>query len=1651
MKQIYHHISISTVYQFKIICILGVLLFSNTVYTQNTFTPQVNSSSDDAEEFLLTGEMYLTSTDLELVIDRGVQQIIGLRFTEIPIPQGTNIISAYIEFETDETSTVATNLTFWGEDIDDASTFTDVDFNISSRTKTASSTDWNNIPPWNIVSEKHETPDLKDIIQEIIDRPGWTTGNDLAIIIEGLGSRIAEAFDGERANAPKLIITTEQIVEKCYAIKQLQTQGDGEFYEWNPLGGQFFVGLLGIGEAETMTLNGACNEVYTANGGEFGSIDLLTGAFNFTSVLGTLNHPTLGTHTIKDIDGMSIDNLSGYVYATERINGGNDLLIIIDPVTGEVVKGAFGPGIDYVEIPGPNQDIDDIAFNPCTNELYGVSTISGNSTTFDIIVKIDITTGQTTTVVSTLECDIEGMSFNNSCTLYVTTGNESCIKDGTVYEVDLTNGDLTEIIHFGGDVEGTVCCIDAPLPAELSCSIIQTIDDCGDGTAEAEILPAGGVGGYTFVWSHGPTTAVASDLLNGDYTVTVSDFSGRTSTCTITINSSDPSCTASEDNPVECFGESNGQATVTPSGGIGTYTYLWDNGETAATATALYAGIHNVTVTDSNECETTCSVTINQPTGTLSCGITEDEPVECFGDTNGQATVTPSGGNGDYTYLWDNGETTATAIELIAGEHTVTVTDSKGCNTVCLIEITQPDARIECTAEQTEPVLCKGEANGEAFVRIRGGSGGGSITWDNGETTRRAIALTAGNHTVTVIDRRGCQSQCVVFIEEPEFDLTCTATEVNPVECFGESNGQATVTPVGGNGDYTYLWDNGETTATAIALDAGTHTVIVTDDKDCETTCSVTISEPEATISCTIFEENPVVCFGENNGQATVTPAGGNGGYTYIWDNGETTATAAALTAGTHSVTVTDSKDCETICSILINQPAEELSCTASEDNPVVCFGEINGQATVIPAGGNGDYTFLWDNGETTATATALQAGTHTVTVMDAKACQTTCTVIVSQPTETLTCTASEDNPVECFGESNGQATVTPSGGNGGYTYIWDNGETTATATLLSEGYHTVEIEDSKGCTNICGIYISQPIQLQCSTAQITEVTCNGESDGVAELYHSGGTGSVDFLWDNGETTSRAIALNAGVHTVEITDENNCKSSCSVTINEPSAELTCTVTEDNPVVCNGETNGQATVTPTGGNGGYTYLWDNGETSATATALDAGTHSVTVRDFKNCETTCTVTITQPSATLSCTASEDNPVECFGESNGQATVTPSGGNGGYTYLWDNGEPTATATGLNAGTHTVTVTDDKNCTTTCTVIISQPSSTLSCTANEENPADCFGESNGQATVTPSGGNGGYIYLWDNGETTATATALTSGTHTVTVTDSKNCETTCTVTISQPSSTLSCSASEDNPVICFGESNGQATVIPSGGNGDYTILWDNGETTATATALDAGTHTVTVTDSKNCETTCTVIISQPSATLSCSASENNPVVCFGESNGQATVTPSGGNGGYIYLWDNGETTATALALDAGTHTVTVTDSKNCETTCTVIISQPSEALYCDVSLVKEVLCNMEFSGSATVLPSGGTPNYTYLWDNGETTETAVSLNIGLHNVTVTDANNCTHVCSIEMIEEPPQCTTIFSNGFTRTNRYYNSVQPGDLDETTETIDKKK
>uniref|UniRef100_A0A540V9H0 Tandem-95 repeat protein n=1 Tax=Litorilinea aerophila TaxID=1204385 RepID=A0A540V9H0_9CHLR len=170
----------------------------------STVEVRVGASSDDAEE-RANGRVVLSSSDLELIRERD-DQVVGIRFAGVAIPQGATIVNAYIQFTVDEATSEATNLTIQGEAADHASTFVNVDGNISGRPRTGASVAW--VPPaWptrDVAGPDQRTPNLAGVIQEVVNRPGWASGNALAIIITGSGKRVAQSYDKNPANAPLL-------------------------------------------------------------------------------------------------------------------------------------------------------------------------------------------------------------------------------------------------------------------------------------------------------------------------------------------------------------------------------------------------------------------------------------------------------------------------------------------------------------------------------------------------------------------------------------------------------------------------------------------------------------------------------------------------------------------------------------------------------------------------------------------------------------------------------------------------------------------------------------------------------------------------------------------------------------------------------------------------------------------------------------------------------------------------------------------------------------------------------------------------------------------------------------------------------------------------------------------------------------------------------------------------------------------------------------------------------------------------------------------------------------------------------------------------------------------------------------------------------
>ena len=469
------------------------------------------------------------------------------------------------------------------------------------------------------------------------------------------------------------------------------------------------------------------------------------------------------------------------------------------------------------------------------------------------------------------------------------------------------------------------------------------------------------------------------------------------------------------------------------------------------------------------------------------------------------------------------------------------------------------------------------------------------------------------------------------------------------------------------------------------------------------------------------------------------------------------------------------------------------------------------------------------------------------------------------------------------------------------------------------------------------------------------------------------------------------------------------------------AALGTSATSQTNIACNGATNGSASVTASGGSGGYTYSWSpTGGTGSTATGLAAGSYTLTITDNVGESIIRNFSIIQPATALAVTPASQTNIACFGGSNGSASVnTPTGGTPGYTYNWAPGNPagdgTASVTGLTAGTYTVTVTDANGCAATQSFTITQPVSALAVTPSSQTNIACFGGASGSATVnTPTGGTPGYTYNWTPGnpagDGTASVTGLTAGTYTVTVTDANGCTATQSFTITQPVSALAVTPSSQTNIACFGEASGSATVnTPTGGTPGYTYNWTpgnpTGDGTASVTGLSAGTYTVTVTDANGCSATQSFTITQPASALSTATGGGQTnVSCNGGTNGTASVSPSGGTPGYTYSWSPaGGTSATASGLSAGTYTVTVTDANGCTATRTYTITQPN-VISTATGSQTNVSCNGGTNGTASVSPSGGTPGYTYSWSPaGGTAATASGLAAGTYTVMVTDANGCT------------------------------------------------
>lgn len=1267
---------------------------------------------------------------------------------------------------------------------------------------------------------------------------------------------------------------------------------------------------------------------------------------------------------------------------------------------------------------------DAIGFSIGSNGYIGTGTVGlagkkdfwkyGPGTSSTIITNVTCNGGSDGSISISVSGGTSPYTYNWSPTGNTTSGI-SGLSAGTYY---------VTVTDANGCTTADTFDITEPSPIVLD-SIITTNTACGDTNGTAAIYVSGGEAPYSFLWSDGQTSQAATGLLQGTYSVTVT-YNGTcdTSFSGIVIANTDGPAVDMDSTDALCNGNCDGTATANVSGGTTPYSYLWSNGQTGSTATALCAGSYDITVTDGLSCITLASVSVGEPA--LLSLDTNSTDITCSGADDGTASVSVSGGISPYSYVWSNGATSSSISGLAPGTYCVTVTDVNGCDPSVCFTVDEPGA-LSLTAIFSN-TTCNGVCNGNAAVSAEGGISPYAYSWSSGQTDSSATGLCAGNYGVTITDANNCAIDTVFIISEPAV-ITASFTQSQPA--CSDSNGILTANASGGTpftsgAPYTYLWNNSQTDSSATGLAAGTYFVTVTDSLNCSFAFSSSISNLNGPV-VVVDSIDSVTCFGLSDGNIFITATGVNVPFTFLWSNGQATEDAVNLPAGADTLTVTDTAGCITIVDTVVSEPVL-LSVSVSAANSTC--GDCNATATASVSGGTGAYTFAWGNSQTTVTATGLCSGADSVTVTDENSCMATvATTIIDLAGPTGIMFVFAD--AACFGSCNGNATASVTGGTAPFTYLWDDGQTDSAATGLCAGTSAISITDANGCTIDSSIAINEPPAIVADSIVIVDATC-GMANGSITIYISGGIPAYTYLWSNGALTGSTItALTAGIYSVTVTDNNGCQAIFSgITVsdvNGPGVLLSVT-----DAACNGLCDGSITASVTSGTPPFSYAWSNGDTTAMADSLCAGIYSVTITDSLGCSTIVSDTVVEPSL-LVISASSTN-ISCNGANDGTAAVSVTGGTSPYTVQWSNGANTLAISSLSAGTYCVTVTDANGCSEDICMSITEPVA-LAMIISSAN-ATCFGSCNGSANVSVSGGVSPYSYSWSNTQADSTATGLCAGTYLITITDITGCSLDSSVVITEPGDIVADSIITTD-ATCL-DSNGTAAIFVSGGVAPYTYLWNDPlvQTTSAADSLFIGNYAVLVTDDSLCSKTFSNIIinntNGPDAALTVT-----DVLCNGDSNGIIKVTASGGTPPYGFQWSTGQLdvftfTSTADSLSAGTYTVTVSDANGCMTVAVDTVNEP--AILVASAILTNITCNGAEDGTASVSGIGGTLPYTFLWSNGDTSSSIDSLEAGQYCVTVTDANGCSDSACITISEPAALSVNLSAN-----NASCNSFCDGD------------
>ena len=876
--------------------------------------------------------------------------------------------------------------------------------------------------------------------------------------------------------------------------------------------------------------------------------------------------------------------------------------------------------------------------------------------------------------VITLVKEIDCIVTSGEITVSVTGGSGNYSYDMTQPDTTVINSldgiytGLTQVGVYSFTITDTLTnCVSTVIAEELFAPSIVLIDALvptdalceGDANGTITVNLAATIPGtndepiYTYEITVGPivlapqNSNVFTGLPAGTYTVLVTSVKGCTDTQNITIGESPAVSVSATANTFVCTPNNlSDTVTVTATALDGNPGYLYSidgvNFTTSNTFDIVDTGIAQtitVTVKDANGCTATDTVTINPLPTITAIAVTQNIAISCLAPEN--VTVTVTGGSGDFTYeLLPIGTNTQIIVNPTAdfdlpavGSYTFKVIDNvTGCFVLSVPYIVAPFDTIAVNAMASTPIACFGDANGTITFEVL--NYGDNYTWDvldelgasvatgtgNATTVNPVIipTLPGGNYTVYVVatDPAFCDATSnVITIASPSAALNVNLNVSHELTCNPGNDGEITAQGEFGWGSYTYQLSQGATILVPFSstnvfgnLAAGIYTVTVK-DAGCEYLEDIEIIAPTP-ITATAIVTSALVCFGELDGEITVTANGGQGAGTYLYSLINATGNASALqtsnifrdlAAGTYTVLVTDNLNCDVITAPVTIVAPNPVIAAARITNTISCTMEAIVEVTAS-GGDGGPYTYSVDgitfNAVNTFPLNPTKITTYQFFVKDGSGCVSNVSNgITVRPIVPLKVIIDGINAnITCYGGNNAVIAAITSGGMGNYRYelldgndmVLDGPQNSSIFTDLGAGIYKVKVT-SLDCEEISVPFqITEPKQLQLAApASVTNVSCFGEDDGTITVNASGGTGKLIYSIDQNKYVNNNVFTNLspGSYTVTVQDENGCYINERVIILEP-ALLAMTFGLVNQEKCINDQDASIEIVITGGTAPY---------------------------------------------------------------------------------------------------------------------------------------------------------------------------------------------------------------------------------------------------------------------------------------------------------------------------------------------------------------------------------------------------------------------------------------------------------------------------------